>query len=253
MRRALPVLLLMALVASGCRRVVADDLSQEQALHVAASLQRDALDARVVNNDGHFGVAVHARDRVQAVEAIVDRQLLRPLPGPQTAIARNGLDAVHATRRQEDERAADIAHALELIPGVQRARVTLSLCDPPARSSQICPNPNQLSALVRMHADASPPDAKDLREWLAASVPQLDTADVRVLVTYAETHTAALPAPPAPAGNAHATAIPWMPAAAAIVVFGALAAAALLWRRRGRPSSSQVLERHLARADEVLS
>lgn len=230
MRWALLVLLLFGVCAAGCRTVVATDLTQDQALHISAALHLHAMDARVLHDDGAFSVSVASAERERAVEAIVVQQLLRPLAGPQTLIPRSGLDATHATRRQEDERAVDIAQALELIPGVLRARVTLSLCDPPTRTATICPNPNQLGALLLMADGATPPSSDELRPWLAASVPQLHLDDVHVLFTF---HAPRVPLSPPTLDATPTPPLPWLIGTGAVILL-VVGGSGVLWRQHRR-------------------
>lgn len=247
MRWVLLLLLILA-VGTGCRTTVATELAQDQALHVAAALHLQAIDARVNHDDGTFSVSVAVAERERAIEAIVVQQLLRPLAGPQTLTPRSGLDATHATRRHEDERAVEIAQALELIPGVLRARVTLSLCDPPTRTAPICPNPNQLSALLLLAADATPPSADDLRPWLAASVPQLHLDDVQVLVT---AHAPRIPLAAPEHDKVSALSLRSLVSASVLVLL-AIGGCGALWRqrrRRQRPALS-VADRALLPIEE---
>jgi len=82
--------------------------------------------------------------------------------------------------RLERERAvaAEIAETLELIPGVTAARVHVRL----AERGLLSRGPTEPSAVAVVRVDERGPEAKVLRDILAAAVPGAAAKDVRVFV-----------------------------------------------------------------------
>ena len=243
LRHARPFILLAFCVA--CDASIAQNLDQAQAIEMATTLRAHEIPARPVIKSDAYAVRVRKEDREQAQAYLVDLQLFRPPPQPQSASARDGLDNRSSTRRHEEERAATIAQSLRAMPGISDARVTLTLCDTTSRlGNTVCPNPNRLSAVLILQPHANPPETDSLIRWLALSAPQVESEDVSLLITRSRS---VLPPPSEP-----------LPAAVnkpttCILIGGggfagiALIAASFAWRhRRKTPPTTALTTVHTA-------
>lgn len=174
-----------ALAFTACAQDVARELDQERAMTIAATLRLHGVESTVKHQGESYAVRVDPALQQRAEALIVDGQLLKPEVPPQQLSTRSGLDATQGIRKREEERSAAIADALRTLPGVRDARVTLTLCENSARTHELCSNPNQLSALLVLLPNATPPDPEPLRRWLAASVPQAEDSEIAVLWSHA--------------------------------------------------------------------
>lgn len=197
LRARLLLVIFCAFGLAGCRHEVARGLEQAHALELATELRAAGIDARSRGRGELFSVHVARPHGPHAEAMIVDRRLFERAEAPQSFVPRSGLESGGAARAREDERASQIATALRAIPGVRDARVSLTLCEPSlAQRGEVCHNPNQLSAMLVLHPGGSAPKHHELVDWLAASAPQIEAADVSLLITHAASVGLATPAPP---------------------------------------------------------
>lgn len=172
------------LCLNACRAPIAEGLPQALALEVAASLRQAGFDARHQNNSGSFSVTVPQDEVNGAIVVLVDNDLLAE-SAPLPTNPRASFDPASALRRHEDERARTLARALEALPNVRSATVTLSLCEPNPRQPDACAGVNRVSALLVLNPLSDPPDIVSLERWLSASVPGVDADRVELVLSWA--------------------------------------------------------------------
>ena len=230
-------LALLLLLCNACQQDVARGLTQSNALRVTTTLRHHQLEAKLRTDGETYRVQVPKNELERAEAIIVNEDLLRDIPPPQQVTPRSGLDASQGIRKREEERAAAIATALRSLPQVREARVTLTLCEPSARTHELCPNPNQLSALLVLDPGATPPDEDALRRWLIASTPQASDGEVALLWSHAPSVSLPLEKAAAPAAQPHA--VYWWSGLALLLLILIAAGALIFHRTRSQRDEAQ--------------
>lgn len=235
MRHTLTTLVITCaiLLLSACKNAVVYGVDQKQALEITTSLRQNGLHA-TARPDGTntWRIELPNEESHRAAELIVDQHLLRTNVEAPPPI-RSNFDPSAALRAHEEERAQRITQGLKLITDVREAHVSVSLCEPSTRAPDRCQTPNRVSAILVMNPFSEPPDHHDLQSWLAASLPGTSVENVEILITYAQSVSAAHPKEDA---SNHVNHLPetlrlWLAPAA---IIGLLLLLAGRWLRRTR-------------------
>jgi type III secretory pathway lipoprotein EscJ len=181
----------LTLALVGCDVTLARGLPEHDAALIGAELNRHGIASNRIEETGQSGRAridIAASEVPDAFAALRDPAPLWSKPAADDLAPSADLPLI-ATKRAERQRASDelgrrLASALESLPGVNRARVTIAL----PLSSDRLDDLTGVAAIPTPHASVllvSAPDASGLRqrarELVAAAVPGLPAQEVEVI------------------------------------------------------------------------
>lgn len=194
------VLLLAALLASGCQAPIESDLSEAQANEILVALHAHGIGAdkdRAEGSDDGFEVWVAADDVSTALSVLRATEVpRRHEPGLSEVFGEGSLvpTATEERARYAAALGGELARSVERIDGVLDARVHVAI--PDARHfalDEARPRP-RASVLIRHRPGEAPFEEDAIRALVAGAVDGMEAADVAVV-------SVAAPPPPAAAPN----------------------------------------------------
>jgi type III secretory pathway lipoprotein EscJ len=177
------------LLTAACDITLASGLSAGDAAHMSAELNRHAVAATQVRDDGTRGryrLEVSANAVEAALTALSSERCQRTDTDATAASDEEPLLPSEQDRRQRLDRALglELTRSIELLPGVQRARVQLTRPSPNpslADLTHASAPPTPSASVVLMRARNSQPVTESARALLLAAIPQLAPQSIAVI------------------------------------------------------------------------
>jgi type III secretory pathway lipoprotein EscJ len=139
-------LLVLAVLACGCKETILHDLSELQANQVRIVLSRSNISAEKVREGNVWSVTVPSSRATAALALLAEERVLKPRPEIEEDSNSFIQSYEERTRKQERSLAVGLEHTLERIPGILEARVHLHFSR--ERMLQLVPEQPKHSASV---------------------------------------------------------------------------------------------------------